>query len=142
MNNSPVVNFHFSVDWGGTRIGFSEVSGLNAELEVLEYREGSNPEYTTQKLPGLRKFSNITLKRGAYKGDYELFAWFNTGGIIVERRDIVISLLNEQHEPIIVWKVKNAWPVSVKYAELNAVKGEVLIESLEIAHEGLVTERN
>jgi len=132
----PLVNFHYIIEWGGTRVGFSEVSGLSAKHELLEYREGSSPEFSTIKVPGLRKFSNIILKRGSNSGDNDFFKWFGTTGITVERRDITISLLNKEHEPIIVWKIRNAWPIELKYSELNAIKSDILIERLEIAHEG------
>ncbi len=138
MNNYPLVSFHFSVAWGGSKIGFSEVSGLNDEHELLEYREGSSPEYNTIKMPGMRKSSNIILKRGCFEGDNEFYNWRNTIQLSsVERRDITISLLNESHEPIIVWKIKNAWPISLKYGDLKAMRSDILIESLEIAHEGI-----
>ena len=143
MKNSPLVNFHFIVEWGGTKIGFSEVSGLIVEQEVLEYREGASPEYTTIKVPGMKKYSNIILKRGSFQEDNEFYDWFNTVQLSsVERRDINISLLNENHEPIITWKIANAWPVSLKYSDLNSEKSEILIESLEIAHEGFRVQRS
>lgn len=89
-------------------------------------------------MPGLRKFSNITMKRGTFKGDNDFYAWFNTIQLnTVERRDITISLLNENHEPVVVWKVKNAFPVKVTSTDLKADGNEVAIESLELAHEGL-----
>ena len=141
MSNYPLVNFHFQVEWGGSRIGFSEVSGLAVEHELIEYRDGASPEYQTIKMPGMRKYSNIILKRGTFQEDNEFFQWVSTYTLAkIERRDITIALLNEQHEPIIVWKVKNAWPISLKFGELNAIKSEFLIESLEIAHEGLTVE--
>src|SRR4030067_333674 len=114
MYEYPLVSFHFQVQWGGTRMGFSEVSGLDMQTEVIEYREGSNPVYSSIKMPGLKKYSNITLKRGLVKGDNEFFQWWNTIKLnTVERRDVVISLLNENHEPVINWKVVNAFPVKI-----------------------------
>jgi phage tail-like protein len=134
----PLPVFHFSVQWGGTRIGFSEVSGLTQENQAIEYREGSFPEYSSIKMPGLRKFSNITLKRGIIKSDNEFFAWLSTVKLnTVERRDIVITLLNEQHNPVVVWTVHNAFPVKVEGPGLKASGNEVAIESIELAHEGL-----
>ena len=41
----PLTSFHFSVDWGGSRIGFSEVSGLDMSIKPIYYREGSSPNY-------------------------------------------------------------------------------------------------
>ena len=134
----PLVKFHFQVEWGGTKIGFTEVSGLDVESEVVEYRDGASREYSKLKMPGLQKYSNITLKRGTFKSDNEYFSWWNTVQLnTIERRDITISLLNEEHEPVVTWKVKNAWPTKVQSTDLKADGNEVAIESMELVHEGL-----
>ena len=133
-----LVKFHFQVEWSGTKIGFTEVSGLDLESEVVEYRDGASPEYSKIKMPGMQKFSNITLKRGTFATDNEFYNWWNTVKLnTIERRDITISLLNEEHEPVITWKVKNAWPAKVQSTDLKADGNEVAIESMEIVHEGL-----
>lgn len=136
--NYPLVKFHFQVEWGGTKIGFTEVSGLDIETEVVEYRHGASPEYSKVKMPGMQKFANITMKRGTFATDNEYYKWWNTVKLnTVERRDITISLLNEEHEPVISWKVKNAWPTKVQSTDLKADGNEVAIESMEVVHEGL-----
>ena len=141
MAEYPLVSLHFQVQWGGTRMGFTEVSGLTIETTVIEYREGSSPVYSSIKMPGIQKYSNITLKRGIVKGDNEFFNWLNTTKLnTVERRDIIISLLNENHEPVVNWKVRNAFPVKIECSSLKATGNEVAIETLEIAHEGLTLE--
>lgn len=134
----PLPVFHFTVAWGGTRVGFTEVTGLTQENQAIEYRDGSFPEYSSIKMPGLRKFNNITLKRGVVKADNEFFAWLSTVKLNqVERRNLVISLLNEEHQPVMVWRVQNAFPVKVEGPQLKASGNEVAVESIEIAHEGL-----
>ena len=136
--NYPLVKFHFQVEWGGTKIGFTEVSGLDVETEVVEYRHGASPEYSKVKMPGMQKYSNLTMKRGTFATDNEYFTWWNSVKLnTIERRDITISLLNEEHEPVITWKVKNAWPTKVQSTDLKADGNEVAIESMEIVHEGL-----
>jgi phage tail-like protein len=138
MSQYPLPKFHFTVQWGGTQIGFSEISGLQVEMDVIEYREGSSPEFSKIKMPGMHKNGNITLKRGTFANDNEFYAWFNTVKMnTIERRDIIISLLNENHEPVVTWKVKNVWPVKVQSTDLKADGNEVAIESMELAHEGL-----
>jgi len=133
--------YHFSVDWGGTRIGFSEVSGLNINIDVIEYREGSSPENSPTKMPGLRKFTNITLKRGIVKGDNDFFNWINTQQLnTIERRDVVIKLLDEHHQPVVVWKLKNAFPVRYSGPLLQAHSSEVAIEELELTHDEITVE--
>lgn len=139
----PLPVFHFRVEWGGTNISFSEVTGLNVETQVIEYRDGLSPDYSTVKMPGMQKYGNITLKRGAMQGDNEFFNWWNTHQLnTIERRDIIISLLNEKHEPVITWKVRNAFPVKMDGGSLKATGNEVSIETLEIAHEGITVERS
>ncbi|MEP0264733.1 phage tail protein [Dokdonia sp.] len=143
MNEYPLAKFYFEVDWGGTQIGFQEVSGLDIEVEPIEYRQGASPDFTKIKMPGMTKFSNITLKRGSFKGDNEYFDWFNTIQLnTVERRTITISLLNEEGTPAITWKINKAFPIKVQSTDLKAEGNEVAVESIEIAHEGLVIENN
>lgn len=137
----PLPVFHFRVDWQGAQMAFSEVSGLEMEAEVIEYRDGLSPTYSTVKMPGLKKYTNITLKRGIYAGNNEFAEWFKTITLnTVQRRDMVISLLNEEHNPAMTWKVKNAWPTKVSGPTLTATGNEVAIEVLEIAHEGIEVE--
>jgi phage tail-like protein len=143
MANYPIPKFHFRVEWGGTNIGFSEVSGMNIENKVIEYRDGISPEFSKIKMPGMREYSNISLKRGTFKGDNEFYKWLNTISLnTVDRRDITISLLNEKHEPVVVWKVHNAFPIKVQSTDLKADGSDVAIEQLDLAHEGLTIENN
>ncbi len=138
MADYPLPKFHFQVEWAGTRLGFTEVSGLSVETEVIDYREGNLPEYHKLKMPGMQKYGNITMKRGTFQGDNDFYTWWNTVALnTIERRDLTISLLNENHEPVVVWKVKSAWPTKVQPGDVKADANEALIESIEIVHEGL-----
>jgi len=139
MANYPLPKFHFRVEWGGAKIGFSEVSGLSVETDVVEYRSSESPEYHKIKMPGMQKFGNITLKRGIFQGDNDFYKWWQTVALnTIERRDVTISLLNENHEPVVVWKIKNAWPSKVQSTDLKSDDNGVAIETIELAHEGLV----
>ncbi len=137
----PQVAFHFQVEWGGSNLGFSEVSGLNIESQVIEYRDGLSPIFSTTKMPGIQKYGNITLKRGVIKKDNEFYEWLNSVKMnTIERRDLTISLLDEEHNPVMVWKAKSAWPTKIESPSMKADGNEVAIESMEIAHEGLEIE--
>lgn len=141
MADYPLPVFHFQIEWGGTRLGFAEVSGLNIEVQAIEYRDGLSPEYSAKKMPGIPKYGNITLKRGVLPADNEFYKWLNTTKLNkVERRDLIISLLNEEHEPVMTWKATSAFPVKVEGPGLKATGNEVAIESIEVAHEGLTIE--
>lgn len=137
----PQPNIHFQVEWGGTRIGFAEVSGLGMTVEVIEYREGASPEYTPTKMPGRITYDDIVLKRGVFASDNEFFQWIHTVALnAVERRDVTVSLLNENHEPVMVWKVKNAFPARLEGPLLAASGNDVAIETLVLAHEGMTVD--
>ena len=139
MGLHPLPKYHFRVEWGGTQTAFMEVSGLSIELAVIEHRDGSDPTQSTHKLPGLKKYSNIILKRALQKEDAELFMWMEsvTQSNGAFRRDLTITLLNEEHQPVLGWRVRNAWPCKYEVASLNASSNEVLIETIELAHEGI-----
>lgn len=137
-NQYPLAKFHFRVEWGGERLGFTEVTGLDMQVEAIEYRDGNSPEYSKIKMPGMHKFSNITLKRGSVAGDSDFYKWINTISLNqAERRDVIIKLLNERHDPVLSWKAKNTFPIKVQASDLKADGNEVAIETLELAHEGL-----
>lgn len=138
----PLPVFHFRVEFGTEQLGFTEVAGLTQENQTIEYRAGDFPEYSTIKMPGLRKFNNITLKRGIMQSDNKFFQWLSSGMKLskVDRKDLTISLLNEKHEPVMTWKVSRAFPVKLEGPQLKATGNEVAIESIEIAHEGLEIE--
>lgn len=143
MADYPLPKFHFLVEWApGVNTGFTEVTGLSVETEVIEYRHGASPEYHKTKQPGLKKYGNITLKRGTFEKDNDFFKWWNETKFFEMkgaqfRRTVTIKLLNEKHEPTISWEVKNAWPTKVQSADLKADANEIAIETIELAHEGV-----
>jgi phage tail-like protein len=138
----PFPKFSFLVDWGGARIGFTEVTGLDFETMVIEYRSGDSPIFNKLKQPGMTKYSDITLKRGTFYGDNDFFMQWQKTFKFQEvnasyRRTITIKLLDEQHKPAITWTVHNAWPSKVTSTDLKADGNEVAIETMVICHEGL-----
>lgn len=142
MSNYPLTTNHFIVEWGGTSVGFTEVLGLSMRLKPIEYREGSSPTYSPQKMPGQPLYNSVILKRGIKSGDNEFYDWLNTAKLNkIERRDLTISLLNENHEPVVIWRLQNAYPIKIEWSDLKANASEPAIESIEITHEGM-TVRN
>ena len=98
-------------------------------------------EFFKKKMPGLQKMSNISLKRGVFAGDNEFYQWYNTVAMnTVERRNITISLLNELHQPKVVWKVKDCFIVSLKCSDMKADANEAAIDTVEIANHGFTME--
>ena len=135
----PIPRFHFQVDWGGAKISFTEVTGLDMQVEVIEYRHSDSKDFNKIKMPGMRKFSNITMKRGKFEGDFDYNAWLEAiaNERVEGRRDVTIRLLNEKHTPVAAWSATRCFPVKVAAPDLKSDANEVAIESIEIAHEGL-----
>jgi len=133
----PFRSFNFAVEMDGiARAGFRECSGLDASQDPIEYREGTEG-LTSRKLPGLNKYSNITLKWGM-TDDTELWEWRKkamTGK--VERKNGSIVLLDDTGAEKMRWNFREAWPTKWTGPSFNATGNEVAIETLEIAHEGL-----
>lgn len=141
----PLTTLHFEVKWGDSQntMSFSEVSGLTMESEVVEYRGGADKQLSTRKQPGLKKFSNVTLKRGIAPAESGngLFEWYNTiAAGTVTRRPVTVSLLNETRDPVMTWKIRDAWPVKIEGPGLKSTGTDVAIESIEFACEGIEIE--
>lgn len=133
----PHGKFRFKVEIDGlTAGGFSEVSGFDASIDVIEYREGDKVQ-TPLKVPGLKKYGNITLKQGLMESDV-LYKWMEEGfEKDVNRKTITITLMNIAGEDAASWQVINAWPTKYTAPDFNATSSEIAIETLEIAHEGM-----
>lgn len=134
----PYRNFRFKLEIDGLEAGgFSEISGIDINVDVVEYREGDYPVTTPRKLPGLTKYGNITLKWGL-TDSMVLYEWINdiTEGTI-EQKTVTITGLDETGNPTASWQLINSWPVKYTAPDFNGLGAEVAFESLELAHEGV-----
>ena len=137
MAGYPHGKFNYNVEIDGLEaVGFSDVTVFDASIDVIEYREGDMTQ-TPIKVPGLKKYGNITLKQGLVDS-MVLYEWM-TAGLEgdVERKTLTITLLDIAGSPAASWQIINAWPVKYTAPDFNATSSEVAIESLEIAHEGM-----
>ncbi len=138
----PFRAFNFIVEINGVpRGGFSEVSGLTADGDAVDYREGTDGAGGVRKLPGLRKNGTITLKRGMTtdKTLWQLYAKVLNGDADI-RRTVTVILLNERREAALTWVAENAWVNKIEGPALKANGNEVAMESVEFVHEGLTLE--
>ncbi len=134
----PYRNFRFRLEIDGLDAGsFSEVSGFDATMDVVEYRAGDDPAITPTKLPGLIKYGNITLKWGSSE-TMVLYDWLIdiTEGTI-EKKTVTLTALDEEGSPAASWRCINAWPVKYTAPDFNGTSSEVAVETIELAHEGL-----
>jgi phage tail-like protein len=140
-NKNPYSAFNYTVEVDNEQIAaFQEVSGLDSENQPIEYREGADPMNTMRKLPGMEKYPNLTLKRGI-TGSLKLWEWrkeVRDGGTTYPpTRNVTVQLLNEKHEPVMKWKLINAWCCKLSGPSLNAKNNEIAIETMEMAYDRL-----
>ncbi|HUB90428.1 MAG TPA: phage tail protein [Dyella sp.] len=134
----PMPKFYFQVKWDTAVMSFEEVSGLDVEAQPIEYRHGDSAAFAPIKMPGLKKYGNITMKKGVFKGDNKFWDWFNQIKMnTIKRVPVTISLLDESGKPTMVWTLAAAWPTKITGTDLKAQGNEVAIETIEVAHEGL-----
>ena len=146
LREQPYAGHNFLVDLGdgnteGFQAGFSEVSGLETWVDVIEYRLGNDRDLAPAKYPGLNKTANVTLKRGII-GSLNLYRWFDDvrNGNTKARRTITISLLGEDRSPVMTWKLLRAFPVKYAVGAFNAASSDVAVEELVLAYERLEME--
>ncbi len=135
---NTLTSFNSIVDIHGMRAGFSEVEGLDTASDVLRDVERSE-DIAVRKLPGKRKYTSITLKRGYTRDAKELWAWRKkVMDGKTQRLAGAITLLNEAHRPALTWEFSDCWPSKWEGPALHAKNNEVAIEEMEICVEGLV----
>jgi phage tail-like protein len=133
-----VVLTGISEDGKAVKGSFMEVAGLGVEIPAIEYRNGSE-DITVRKIPGLKKFANLTLKWGV-TGDMAFWNWIlkgMNGQDKALRTEGAVILLDESRKEVMRWMIKRAWPCKFTCPPLNAKNNEIAIETLEICHEGL-----
>lgn len=135
--NFEIVINGISDDGTAVKGSFSEASGLEVDIQPIEYRNGAE-DITVRKIPGLKKFPNIVLKRGIL-GDVALWNWIQQAmdGKVVRTEGSVV-LLDENKQEVMRWNFKRGWPCKWTGPGLNAKNNEIGMESLEICHEGLL----
>ena len=137
----PMPKFRFEVDLGTQMKGvaFQEVSGMDVENQVIEYRKSNSPLFSTEKMPGITKYGNITMKRGVFVNDNTFWNWHNEISMnTITRRTILIKLLDEGGNVTMQWQLNNAWPTKITCTDLKSDGNEVAVDSIEIAHEQLI----
>jgi phage tail-like protein len=133
----PLTAFRFMVECESIAIGyFTECSGLKAEVEVFEYQEGGLNDYV-HKLPGRRKWTNITLQRGV-TSSADMWDWYQdvVAGNTDHRLNLSIILYAPDGERVMQWDVYDAYPVNWEGPSMKSDGSTVVVEKLELAHNG------
>ena len=134
----PLPKFYFSVTGIPGNPVFQEVSGLETEAQVIEYRAGNSSIFAPIKMPGLQKVGNVTMKKGIFVTDSKLWTWFSSIAMnTIARSTVVVNLLDETGAPRMIWTLNNAFPTKLTGTDMKSDGNEVAVESIEIAYETL-----
>lgn len=139
----PIPKFRFLAEIEGISLRFTEISGLDKETEVIEYREGNDISKYKRNILGLSKANRVNMKRGVINDDSinEFYDWWsltiNQQETEAAQREVTIKLMDELGEPLVVWKLNKAVAVKMQSTDLKSDGNEIAIESLELVHEGL-----
>jgi phage tail-like protein len=147
QRDRPYVQFNFLVDLGtgvtdGPQAGFQECSNIGMEVTVAEYRTGNMKENSVQKITGINKATDVTLKRGVI-GSLDLYQWLNQirNGDQNAYRTVTVQLQNEDHTQVVqTWKLLRARIIKHVSGPLNAKGTDVAMEELTVAYERLQME--
>lgn len=135
----PVPNFRFEVEISDVGfVSFQEVTGIENEVQALDYRAGDSPNCSVLKIPGMHASTNIVFKRGIYKEDNKLSEWLqavkehkNGPEHEAQRKTIIVNLRSDNDEIVRTWTFTDVLPLKVTGTSLNAQNNELSIESLE-----------
>jgi phage tail-like protein len=145
-NPYQTVNFHFSVSFAldeakSVDVKFQSVTGLDGTVDIETIKEGGENHYE-HVVPTRRKYGPLVLKRGLLSPSLSgVTKWLQKAfddGKFETLNTVQVTLLDEEHQPLMHWVVNNVWPRSWKLGELNAERGEILIETLELNYNKLL----
>lgn len=138
----PIPKFYFLVKFGDIgEASFQEVSGLDSEVDIIEYRAGNSAGFSEVKMPGLKKAADVTLKKGSFENDGALWSWLSAIKMnTIKRETVTIQLLDEEHNPLFTWTLMNAFPLKIVGPYLDAQNDQVAIEEMVLTHERLTME--
>lgn len=137
-NEYPIPVYRFVVSFGEESIPFSEVSGLDIGVDTITYKDGLGKIH----MPGQKTDVNITLKRGLVRQKSQFYDWISSMSLnLVDKKDITVSLTNETGtEPLVTWKVMNAFPKKLTAPSVNGSSNEASVESLELMADDVLME--
>lgn len=138
LRDIPYENSQFRAELNGEPLPVEQVLFPELNIEILEYREGSDPEAASRRQPGRPSFTTLVLRRG-FNGSLTLYQWYEEAaeGSPDARKDLRIDLLNEESETVARWAFQNIFPARYMISPLDAQDGSVLVETIELAFDSV-----
>lgn len=143
----PIAVYNYRVEIGSDAVAFSEVSGLSRSYETTTYKESpvesGIPGPRVMHMPAQAPASTLTLKKGMVRGSSvaTLYEWINSTQLNqTEKKDIYVRLCDENGDPVISWKVTNAFPTKLDAPTFDANSNDIAVESMELTADGVTVE--
>ena len=139
LRENPYGNAQFNVEINGlVNSKFEQVQLPELGVEVVEYRDGNDPERSLRKIPGKSYLSNLVLRRG-YTGSLDLYQWWQqvAQGDVDARRSVAVILLDEERNPVTRWVFRGAFPARYYFSQLDAMDGSTLVETIDLAFDSV-----
>jgi len=143
----PLVVYNYKVEIGSDAVAFSEISGLSTSYETTTFKESQTesgiPGPRVMHMPAQAPATTVTLKKGIVRGASvaALYDWISATQLnLTEKKDIYIRLCDENGDPVISWKVNNAFPTKLEAPSFDANSNDVAVESMELTADGVVME--
>jgi phage tail-like protein len=135
----PLPGFHFQLDFGdGITASFQEVSGLDTETDVIEFRHSNSPAFSTVKMPGVARYHSSTLKKGLFAQSDAFLKWYQAAMMkTAPRRTVTVTLLGEGGGVTMRWALTNAWLTKVSGADLKSEGETIAVETIVLSFEAL-----
>ena len=134
-----IPGFHFRVEFLGQGFPendsrFQSVSGLEVSIDTEAVREGGENRFE-YALPTKTSYSSLSLKRGVMH-DSGVIDWIKETitSLQIKPLDILVTLLDEEHQALMEWNIKHAWPRKWSVSEFNAMNNELVVETLELQY--------
>ena len=135
----PITAFRYTAKIGDDDIAFSEINGLNISYESTEYKEATTEGVRTLQVVGQIDVPTVTMKRGIFENSLELYDWLNSMHTDdFERKDIVISMLDNNNDAVMTWTITNAFPTKFEGPSLDATSNDISFQSLEVKGDALI----
>ena len=138
----PLLKFQFRVTIDSKQFEFQEITGLASDLEGVKTKGGNSVVYSTIKMPGIKRYGNVTMKKGIAPNTKIIADYLNQkSGSPAKKTNITIDLLDENGKVSMTWILINAFPVKITTTDVKAKGNEIAIESIEVVHEGITQKK-
>ena len=143
-NSWPIPKFYFSVKFESIEqpVAFMEVSGLDEASQIIQYRASNNSNFSAVDIPGVVKSGNVSIKKGIFKRNDQIWVWYNSMiKNTLKKETVIITLKDDQGNPVMTWTLANAYPTKISIPDQDNTNHNVQVETIELQHQGITLQQ-